>query len=179
MRPTKFALALTLAALAGCASHSPLSERAIARVNQAIADKATPTTSCRVGTNYGQQEPYSGSAASTEGFRPPRLVSGDQPNTPDDYEYGQRERVRVMATIKSNGRVGKTRIQDSTDIASNSAAVAAIRSWRFEPARLDGSPCEMRIVVPVSFFKKPRKLPRPPLLLKPCASVSSTTACRR
>jgi hypothetical protein len=35
--------------------------------------------------------------------------------------------------------------------AFSDAAIAAVRQWRFEPARLDGRPVAITVVVPVRF----------------------------
>jgi TonB family protein len=57
-------------------------------------------------------------------------------------ESGQelKGRVAVMMIMTSDGRVVEPFILESTDRRLNTAALDAVRQWRFAPARLNGSP---------------------------------------
>lgn len=46
--------------------------------------------------------------------------------------------VTVVYTVTSEGVVEAARVRESTDVCFNETAIAAVRSWRFRPARANG-----------------------------------------
>lgn len=61
--------------------------------------------------------------------------------------------VVVEAVVKADGTVGDVRIEKSLDaqFGLDAAALAAVRKWRFEPAKLKGAPVAILICAEVAF----------------------------
>lgn len=84
---------------------------------------------------------------------PRKLPINPPPPYPlDALNAGIEGRVLILVSIRSDGRVADARISDSSGSPSlDQAALATVRSWRFEPARRDGRPVAYDVVVPVRF----------------------------
>ncbi len=77
---------------------------------------------------------------------PPRPVDLVHPKYPRELRREGREGVVTVAfTVNKKGRVNDVEIQDASARAFADAAVAAVRKWRFKPAKRDGKPVEVRI----------------------------------
>jgi protein TonB len=61
--------------------------------------------------------------------------------------------VWVIFIVDERGRVAEAEVQRSTDPRFNSACLAAIRKWQFEPGKRDGTPVRARMRVPFIFNK--------------------------
>lgn len=59
--------------------------------------------------------------------------------------------VSVVLTLDEAGTVLEVEVQKSTDERLDAPTLAALRSWRFQPAEVDSKPVRTRLVVPVRF----------------------------
>ncbi len=59
--------------------------------------------------------------------------------------------VFVLFLVGTDGRVSHAKIQKTTDPVFESAALAAVKRWRFEPGRRAGQAVEFRMAVPITF----------------------------
>jgi len=52
--------------------------------------------------------------------------------------------VRVAATVRADGRLGAVEVIDDSapGVGFDEAALAAVRQWKFDPARVDGAPVD-------------------------------------
>ena len=86
-------------------------------------------------------------------IRPPRKLKDVKPIYPDAMqEAGQEGVVTIDAVIGRDGSVSSahvTSVQVHPDLAS--AALTAVRQWKFEPTLLNGGPVEVVMTVSVSF----------------------------
>jgi TonB family protein len=83
---------------------------------------------------------------SRPGVQEPRLVSGDLPDyVPDLRRRRIQGQVVFEVDLDRQGRVSATRVRSSDDAMLSAAADAAVRRWRFDPAR------ESEESVPFSF----------------------------
>ncbi len=65
-------------------------------------------------------------------------------------------RVRLRLLVREDGSVGRVEIAVSSGHPElDGAAAAAARSWRFLPARRDGSPIASTVLIWVSFVVGP------------------------
>jgi protein TonB len=71
---------------------------------------------------------------------------------PHARRMGIEGRVRVRVLVGERGRPLEVKVQEgSGDTSLDEAALAAVRRWRFEPARRDGEPVRAWAVVPIEF----------------------------
>jgi len=59
--------------------------------------------------------------------------------------------VVVLFDVTPDGRVENPSVQKSTDSAFESAAIAAVRQWRFEPGKRNNEPVRFRMRLPMRF----------------------------
>src|SRR6266853_1492915 len=88
------------------------------------------------------------------------FVGGTAPKpvyTPDP-EYSEKARkkkingtVVVAMIVTQEGRVRDVKIAKSLDAGLDKQALAAVRTWKFEPATKDGKPVAVHLNVDVSF----------------------------
>lgn len=88
--------------------------------------------------------------------------------------------VELAVTVDIDGRVGPVEVLTSGGPAFDAAAVAAVRQWRFDPARQDGAPVAVKIRVPFAFPPPVQPAPEspapsdsPPTTTEPAPSDSS------
>jgi TonB family protein len=80
-----------------------------------------------------------------EVLTPPRRVSGDVARYPDEARRLQMEgSVLVDVVVEPNGSVGAVRVLESAGSILDHAVSEAVRTWRFEPARVEGQPVRVR-----------------------------------
>jgi len=78
-------------------------------------------------------------------------------NPPPGYPAIARQRgyegmVLVEAEILPDGRVGEAEVRKTSGYAIlDSAAVNAVKGWKFEPARKSGIPCRAKAELPIKF----------------------------
>lgn len=75
---------------------------------------------------------------------------------PPDYPHELRREgvsglVMVKCSIDEHGNVTGTEVEKSSNAAFESPALAAVRKWKFKPARLDGSPVAVKVSIPIKF----------------------------
>jgi protein TonB len=73
-----------------------------------------------------------------------------------DYTEDARRRglsgdVVLEIVVKSDGRVGSVRILQGLGAGLDERAAAAVRQWRFSPARRFGTPVDVLVEVAVEF----------------------------
>ena len=80
---------------------------------------------------------YDTSSDPPPGVSEPRLVSGDLPEYSTDMRRNRIQgRVVLDVDLDRQGRVTGAQVQSADDPALSEAAIAALRRWRFDPARL-------------------------------------------
>lgn len=83
---------------------------------------------------------------------PPQVVQSVAATYPTQALLAGRQAwVELLVTVLVNGTVGEVQIATSAGQEFDDAAVAAVRRWRFEPARRAGQPLASRIRVPFRF----------------------------
>jgi TonB family protein len=65
-------------------------------------------------------------------------------------------RVELAFVLDRYGGVAFVAVQSASDDRLKEPSLEAARSWRFSPARKDGHPVSVRVVVPVVFPKRSR-----------------------
>ena len=85
-------------------------------------------------------------------------MTAPKPVYTPDPEYSERARkkkvngtVVVAMIVTPEGRVRDVKIAKSLDEGLNKQALAAVRTWKFEPATKDGKPVAVHLNVDVSF----------------------------
>jgi iron complex outermembrane recepter protein len=97
---------------------------------------------------------------------PPRVLESVEATYPPDALAARREaRVELLVSVLADGTVGEVEVTRSGTQELDAAAVAAVRQWRFEPARRGEQAVDTRIRVPFRFA-----LPEP--AAPPSGSVS-------
>jgi protein TonB len=84
----------------------------------------------------------------------PRVTRRTQPHYPvSARKAGAEGTTQIAATINSSGQVNSARINQSSGHSTlDSSALAAVRKWRFEPAKNAlGQPIAHQLVIPVTF----------------------------
>lgn len=79
----------------------------------------------------------------------------DENNAPPEYPEaarttGQEARVVLKVVVEKDGSVGRITVLKGEEPFS-AAAIAAVKTWRFTPAQLDGQPIAVFLTVPVKF----------------------------
>ena len=59
--------------------------------------------------------------------------------------------VTVSVQIDESGNVVDSAVEKSSNPAFDPAAVAAVRKWKFKPAKKDGAAVAIRVSIPVKF----------------------------
>jgi len=60
-------------------------------------------------------------------------------------------RVKIEAVIEVDGRIDEAKVIDSLDEGLDANAIAAVKSWRFDPARKAGEPVPVAVRIEVNF----------------------------
>lgn len=91
----------------------------------------------------------------------PAVFAGREPPVPvrtvaPDYPREMRARsisgvVMVHCMIDSQGNVSEATVAKSTNENFDSAAVDAVKKWKFKPALEDGNPVAMAVTIPIKF----------------------------
>ena len=83
---------------------------------------------------------------------PPKLRDhGDVAYPPSEEAKGGEVKVVLFVTVERDGSVGDSKVAESGGDAFDSAALEAVKGWRFEPATRAGAPIRTRIRVPIQF----------------------------
>ena len=59
--------------------------------------------------------------------------------------------VMVSCTIDEKGDVRDAAIEKSTNVSFNPSALAAVKKWKFKPAKVDGAPVAKKVTIPLKF----------------------------
>ena len=59
--------------------------------------------------------------------------------------------VMVKCTIDEKGNVTETTVEKSSNDAFDEPAVAALKKWKFKPAKQDGNPVAIKVSIPIKF----------------------------
>jgi len=100
-------------------------------------------------------DPDTGATVSGPGVVGPRAVY--QPRAPypasalSDKITGE---VAMNVIVDVNGRVASVSVVKSVRRDLDDAAVAAVKTWRFDPASKDGHPVRARLVATMGFYLK-------------------------
>ena len=82
---------------------------------------------------------------------PPKPISTPLPPTPDSVN--RQIKVRVSFVVAPDGSVADIRLLNRSKTDFDGYAVAAIRNWKFEPAKKDGKPVAVRLETEVRTHK--------------------------
>ncbi len=86
---------------------------------------------------------------------PPVPVRTVAPDYPDELRReGISGVVMVKCTIDEQGNVTDVEVEKSTNGAFEKPALAALKKWRFKPARQDGNPVSMKVSIPIKFVNE-------------------------
>lgn len=80
---------------------------------------------------------------------PVRTVSPDYPS--ELRREGVSGLVMVKCLIDEQGNVTETEIEKSSNVAFEKPAVAALKKWKFKPAKQDGTPVAIKVSIPIKF----------------------------
>jgi TonB family protein len=82
----------------------------------------------------------------------PKVLTKVNPDYPDVEKAERRQGVVVLALrVDTQGLVSDARVVRSLAPAFDEAALAAVRQWRFEPARRDGEAVEAELNITINF----------------------------
>lgn len=83
-----------------------------------------------------------------ERFSPPRLISSVQPNSHSVRKAGS---VVLDVHVAADGRVENAEVRAALDPELDQNALAAVRQWKFEPARRDGEPVAATTTIQIEY----------------------------
>ncbi len=105
----------------------------------------------------------------------PRVISRVDARYPEMMlEQRRAARVELLVVVDAAGKVGEVTVAQSAGQEFDAAALAAVRAWRFEPARRAGQAVVSRIRVPFEFT--PPAVESAPSPAAPSAPNKKTTA---
>lgn len=83
---------------------------------------------------------------------PPVPVRTVPPVYPDELRRdGVSGLVMVKCHIDAQGNVVETEVEKSSNAAFEKPAVAAVKKWKFKPAKQDGNPTAIKVTIPIKF----------------------------
>jgi TonB family protein len=86
------------------------------------------------------------------GLTAPRVIFEVRPlYTADSMRAKVQGKVVLLAVVLSDGTVGDVNVQESLSPELDAEAIRAAKRWRFEPARKDGKPVGVRVVLELLF----------------------------
>lgn len=82
----------------------------------------------------------------------PKPVETPSPGYPKALtDSGMSGDAAIDLVVKADGSVSGARVKSADHEAFGEAALAAVKQWRFEPARIDGAPVDRQVTVPFKF----------------------------
>lgn len=83
---------------------------------------------------------------------PPVPVRTAAPDYPDELRReGVSGLVMVKCEIDATGNVVNAEVEKSSNAAFEKPAVAAVKKWKFKPAKQDGNPIAIKVSIPIKF----------------------------
>jgi periplasmic protein TonB len=83
---------------------------------------------------------------------PPVPVRTVAPDYPDELRReGVSGLVMVKVSIDESGNVTETLVEKSSNAAFEKPAIAALKKWKFKPAKQDGAPVAIKVSIPIKF----------------------------
>jgi len=83
---------------------------------------------------------------------PPVPVRTVAPDYPDELRRdGVSGVVMVKCTIDEKGNVTEPEVEKSSNPAFEKPALAALKKWKFKPAKSDGTPVAIKVSIPIKF----------------------------
>ena len=93
-----------------------------------------------------------GSAYAQSKTEPPVPVRTVAPDYPDELKReGVSGLVMVKCAIDEQGNVTETTVEKSSNAAFEKPACAAVKKWKFKPAKQDGNPVAIKVSIPIKF----------------------------
>ncbi|ARN57242.1 energy transducer TonB [Sedimentisphaera salicampi] len=83
----------------------------------------------------------------------PRPIYRPSPRMSKELRKRAPGKVYIIFIVDKNGRVQKPKVQRSTDPIFEKPALEAVKKWKFEPGKRNGSPVRFRMRVPITFPK--------------------------
>lgn len=95
---------------------------------------------------------FAGESAQTTAKTEPVAIKTQAPEVPYDIaRLGIEGEVIVLMRVDENGRVQTVQVEKATHPVYADSVVNAVRSWRFEPAKVDGQAVSRQVRLPVVF----------------------------
>lgn len=92
------------------------------------------------------------SVALAQTNEPPVPVRTVAPDYPDELRRdGVSGVVTVKCTIDEKGNVTEPEVEKSSNAAFEKPAIAALKKWKFKPAKVDGAPVAIKVSIPIKF----------------------------
>ncbi len=86
------------------------------------------------------------------GVSAPRAIYSPEPEFSEEARKAKYQGVTVLwVVVGPDGRTRDIQIQRSLGMGLDEKAIAAVREWKFEPARKDGIPVAVKVSIEVSF----------------------------
>lgn len=83
---------------------------------------------------------------------PPVPVRTVAPEYPDELRRdGVSGLVMVKCSIDVQGNVADAEVEKSSNPAFEKPAMAAVKKWKFKPAKQDGAPTAIKVSIPIKF----------------------------
>ncbi|HWA86476.1 MAG TPA: energy transducer TonB [Opitutus sp.] len=93
-----------------------------------------------------------GASAAFAGREPPVPIRTVAPDYPQEMRSrGVSAIVMVKCAIDAQGNVDETIVSKSSNENFDNSALAAVKKWKFKPAREDGNPVAMTVTIPIKF----------------------------
>jgi periplasmic protein TonB len=88
----------------------------------------------------------------TQGIKPPRAIYQPNPEYTDKARKKKLNGVVVLSlVVTADGAARDLKVIKSLDAGLDKNAVAAVSTWRFDPATKDGKPVAVRVPVEVQY----------------------------
>jgi len=132
---------------------TPLAKADAAPKNGNTNHSTRPRSSENSGIQRGSGAGEGGNGAGKAGYVPPQFLLRYKPTYPEEARAARLEgTVLLLVSIGTDGHVTGSSVQSSCGHpVLDRAALQAVRSWRFYPARQDGRAIATRVEVPVRF----------------------------
>ena len=90
---------------------------------------------------------------SDEGVVAPRVIEKPAPKYPQEAKDAKIQgRVKLSAVLDVDGKAYDVKVVEGVDDSLDASAVAAIQTWRFEPAQKAGEPVPVAVEIEIKFI---------------------------